>query len=136
MAYETVYIAQVYDFERVSKTMAGIKSRGRTPAELRDEILAAFWTLGGRRWLVRAARRSPGLVLPLFARLIPSETKHTVEAHYATTVAIRVEDREAIPGEAIPALPAPALATDDASDDWLASPVPIPIVSPVIREER
>lgn len=100
---------------------------GHTSSELRDEVLAAFWTLGGRKWLVRAARKAPGLVLPLFAKILPAETKHTLEAHYTTQVAIRVEARETGPGEALDALP-PAQAllipVEDDGDDWLALPAP------------
>lgn len=99
-------------------------TRNRFTTAMADEILASFHALGGRRWLTQVARRRPELLIGLLARITPSETKHTIQAQYEAVIGVRVEAREAGPGQPLiaPSAP-PALVLEhdpDGDDDWLA----------------
>ncbi len=64
--------------------------------DLREDIVASFYKLGGRDWLVRVARKRPDVVVALLGRVIPQETRVSLLASYQA-VPIPVEQRDALP---------------------------------------
>lgn len=105
-------------------------SRNKVSQDLRADIAAAFYQLGGRQWLVRVGRQKPEVVIGLLSRIIPQETKLSVLASYQA-MPIAVEARDSLPAitSSQPVLDAvydviqeAHTVPDDvpaASDDWL-----------------
>ena len=99
--------------------------------DLREDIIASFYKLGGRDWLVRVARTRPDVVVALLGRVIPQETRLSVMASYQA-MPIPVEQRDSLPqiaqearGDVLDAVyvvtgdPLPSALPASPSDDWL-----------------
>lgn len=85
--------------------------RKREQVDVREAIVTAFHTLGGRDYLVKLAKTRPELFLPLLAKIVPKEIHASFTARYEP-LPVRVEARNAIAGpegSAAPALPAPEI---------------------------